>query len=97
MAVWATELGSLIEVVNKFGSFFYGSILGVFLLAILWRRANGHGAFVGLLAGMAAVAYVASSTRVAFLWLNVVGAVSVFAVGAIVSALTPAKRGPAGQ
>ena len=92
VAVWATELGSLIEVVNKFGSFFYGSILGVFLLAILWRRANGHGAFVGLLAGMAAVGYVASSTHVAFLWLNVVGAISVFAVGALISALTPAKR-----
>ena len=34
VAVWAAELGSLIEVVNRFGSFFYGSILGVFILAI---------------------------------------------------------------
>jgi len=34
VAIWASELGSLIEVVNRFGSFFYGSILGVFLLAI---------------------------------------------------------------
>ena len=33
VAVWAAELGSLIEVVNRFGSFFYGSILGVFILA----------------------------------------------------------------
>ena len=33
IAVWAAELGSLIEVVNRFGSFFYGSILGVFILA----------------------------------------------------------------
>ena len=45
--------GSLIEVVNRFGSFFYGSILGVFLLAIGWKRATGNGAFVGLIAGMA--------------------------------------------
>ena len=36
VAIWAAELGSLIEVVNRFGSFFYGSILGVFLLAIGW-------------------------------------------------------------
>ena len=55
-----SELGSLIEVVNRFGSFFYGSILGVFLLAIGWKRANGTGAFVGLIAGMSAVGYVAS-------------------------------------
>ena len=56
VAIWAAELGSLIEVVNRFGSFFYGSILGVFLLAILWKRANGHGAFIGLICGMATVA-----------------------------------------
>ena len=42
VAVYASSLGSLIEVVNRFGSFFYGSILGVFMLAILTRRANGH-------------------------------------------------------
>ena len=51
--VWAAELGSLIEVVNRFGSFFYGSILGVFILAIAFRSATGNGAFIGLLAGMA--------------------------------------------
>ena len=37
VAVWAAELGSLIEVVNRFGSFFYGSILGVFILAVGFR------------------------------------------------------------
>ena len=58
VAIWAAELGSLIEVVNRFGSFFYGSILGVFLLAIGWSRANGTGAFVGLIAGMVVVGYV---------------------------------------
>ena len=55
VAIYAAELGSLIEVVNRFGSFFYGSILGVFILAIGLPRANGHGAFVGLIGGMAAV------------------------------------------
>ncbi len=91
VAIYAAELGSLIEVVNRFGSFFYGSILGVFLLAIGWPRANGTGAFVGLIAGMAAVAYVETMTEVEFLWLNVVGAVAVFVVGVIVSALVPAS------
>ena len=59
VAVYASSLGSLIEVVNRFGSFFYGSILGVFMLAILTTRATGTGAFVGLIAGMSAVAAVA--------------------------------------
>ena len=87
VAVWAAELGSLIEVVNRFGSFFYGSILGVFILAIAFPRATGNGAFVGLLAGMVSVAWAASFTRVAFLWHNVVGAVAVVVVGVIVSEL----------
>ena len=47
VAIYAAQLGSLIEVVNRFGSYFYGSILGVFILAIGVKRANGHGAFVG--------------------------------------------------
>ncbi len=82
VAVYASSLGSLIEVVNRFGSFFYGSILGVFMLAILTRRATGTGAFVGLLAGMAAVASVAfGRPDISFLWHNVIGAVVVFTVG----------------
>jgi SSS family solute:Na+ symporter len=91
VAVWAAELGSLIEVVNRFGSFFYGSILGVFILAIAFRSATGNGAFVGLIAGMASVAWFASFTRVAFLWHNVIGAVAVLVVGLIVSALDPRR------
>ena len=53
-------LGSLIEVVNRFGSFFYGSILGVFLLAMI-PRARALGAFVGLIAPHAARALVGSA------------------------------------
>lgn len=92
VAIYSVELGSLIEVVNRYGSFFYGSILGVFLLAIGWRRANGHGAFAGLLAGMAAVGYVEAFTDIEFLWLNIVGAVAVVIVGIVVSAVTGGPR-----
>ena len=94
VAIWASELGSLIEVVNRFGSFFYGSILGVFLLAIGWQRANSTGAFVGLLAGMVVVAWVTINTSIAFLWHNLIGAVVVFVVGMVVSELTGPSKGP---
>src|SRR5688500_5721415 len=92
VAVWAAELGSLIEVVNRFGSFFYGSILGVFILAIGFRAATSNGAFLGLIAGMASVAWAAGFTDVAFLWHNVIGAVVVVVVGIAVSAIDPASR-----
>jgi Na+/proline symporter len=87
VAVSATNQGSLIEVVNRYGSFFYGSLLGVFILGILTRRATATGAFWGLVAGMATVLYVAFTTSIAFLWHNLIGAVVVVAVGMALSAL----------
>ena len=83
VAIYAATLGSLIEVVNRFGSFFYGSILGVFLLAMV-PRAGGWGAFLGLLAGMTVVGVVNFGTDVAYLWQNLIGAVVVLAVGVVV-------------
>ena len=86
VAMFAATLGSLIVVVNRFGSFFYGSILGVFLLAMI-PRARATGAFVGLIAGMAAVGVVNfGAPSVSWLWHNVIGAVTVVAVGLILSA-----------
>jgi Na+/proline symporter len=82
VAVYAAQLGSLIEVVNMFGSFFYGSVLGVFILAIGTKWATAKGAFFGLIFGMAAVASVATLTDISFLWYNVVGATVVVTVGA---------------
>lgn len=85
VATFAVTLGSLIEVVNRFGSFFYGSILGVFILAMV-PAGRGVGAFYGLIAGMGAVGAVNFlAPEVSFLWHNVVGAVTVFSVGLLFS------------
>jgi Na+/proline symporter len=92
IAMQAGRLGSAIEVVNRFGSYFYGSILGVFMLAILTKRANGTGASLGLFAGMGIVAYVAATTRIHFLWWNVIGAIAVFVVGYLISLATPSPE-----
>ena len=80
VATYAATLGSLIEVVNRFGSFFYGSILGVFLLAMV-PGARAPGAFYGLIIGMVAVGFVAFGTSIEYLWQNVIGAVVVLLVG----------------
>ncbi len=80
VATYAATLGSLIEVVNRFGSFFYGSILGVFLLAMV-PGAKARGAFYGLIIGMATVGFVAFGTTIEYLWQNVIGAVVVLLVG----------------
>jgi SSS family transporter len=101
VAMYAANQGSLIEVVNRYGSFFYGSLLGVFILAILTKRATAAGAFWGLIAGMAVVLTVAFTTPIAFLWHNLIGAVVVVAVGMTISAIRPAtaidRTGEAGE
>jgi len=93
VAMRAAGQGSLIEVVNRYGSFVYGSLLGVFILAILTRRATARGAFVGLLAGISAVLTVAVALPwIEFLWHNVIGAVVVVVVGLAVSYTQPAPH-----
>jgi SSS family solute:Na+ symporter len=95
VASYAASLGSLIEVVNRFGSFFYGSILGVFILAMI-PRAKASGAFVGLIAGMAVVGAVNfGAPQVAFLWHNVIGAVTVVVVGMLVGAASGGAKAEA--
>jgi SSS family transporter len=81
VALYAGQLGSLIEAVNQIGSFFYGSLLGVFLLAFFVPRATGTGASIGLLAGMASVFLVSITTDISWLYYNVVGAAVVVMVG----------------
>ncbi len=87
VAMYAANQGSLIEVVNRYGSLYYGSLLGVFILAILTRRATATGAFWGLIAGMVVVLTVALTMPwIAFLWHNLIGAVVVVVVGMVISA-----------
>jgi Na+/proline symporter len=93
VATYAGKIGaSLVETVNKVGSHFYGPILGVFLLAMLIRKSNGHGAFWGTLAGFIAVVYVSWGTQIPWLYYNVVGAAAVLIIGTLVSLIAAPAR-----
>jgi Na+/proline symporter len=84
-ASFAGGLGSLIEAVNMVGSLFYGSLLGVFVLAFGFRRATGTGAFIGLIVGELAILLTSMFSSISYLWYNVVGCVVVVIVGLLVS------------
>ena len=88
VATFVTNLGSLIEVVNTFGSFFYGSLLGVFVLAFVVPSAKSAGAFYGLLFGMVSVWIASYFSDIAFLWFNVVGCLVTVAAGYLISAFS---------
>ena len=90
VAIYSANQGSLIEVVNRYGSLYYGSLLGVFILAMLTKRATARGAFWGLIVGMVVVLSVAFGLpTIAFLWHNLIGAVVVVVVGMGLSYLEP--------
>lgn len=72
--------GSLVEVVNMVGSFFYGTMLGVFVVAFYFRRIGATAVIAGALAGEVAVFAAHNLTRISFLWYNVIGCAVVVAV-----------------
>ena len=84
----------LIEQVNQIGSWFYGSILGVFLLALFVPRASGLAASAGLLGGIALVSVGHLTLKIAFLWDNLIGCVGCLATGLVVTALAPRQPLP---
>jgi len=91
-ALYAQNLGSLVEAVNRLGSLFYGTLLGVFVLAFFLPRVRGGAAFLSMLLGEAAVFAVWHFTGLAFLWLNAIGCLVVVCSGFAISVLRPAPR-----
>jgi Na+/proline symporter len=96
-AQYASRLGSLIEAVNILGSLFYGTMLGIFLLAFYIKSVKGPAAFIGALSGEIVVLYCFQFTSIAWLWYNVIGCFVVVGVGIILSVFerTKASGSPA--
>jgi Na+/proline symporter len=79
-AEYASRLGSLIEAVNILGSLFYGTILGIFLVAFLLPRVGGTAVFVAAIVAEVAVIACFRFTGISFLWFNLIGCVLVAGV-----------------
>ncbi|RYF83953.1 MAG: hypothetical protein EOO03_15155 [Chitinophagaceae bacterium] len=77
VAMFATQMGSLIEAVNVLGSLFYGPILGTFLVAFYFKNIKGPHVFVAAILAEALVILIYNMDIVSFLWLNIVGAAGV--------------------
>jgi len=90
----AARLGALIEAVNILGSLFYGTVLGIFILALLIKRVGGTAAFVGGLIGECLVLWLWQYTTISYLWYNVFGALTVVAAALL---LTAVMRKPAAR
>jgi Na+/proline symporter len=76
-AQFATNLGSLIEAVNILGSWFYGVMLGIFLVAFYLKKVKGNAVFYAAILGEVVVLSMYKFTDIGWLWLNAIGALSV--------------------
>lgn len=88
VAMFATQMGSLIEAVNVLGSLFYGTILGIFLVAFYIKRVQGHAVFYAAILAELLVIAIYWADLVSFLWLNLIGAALVI----IIALLIPARK-----
>ncbi len=77
VAMFATRMGSLIEAVNVLGSLFYGTILGIFLVAFYIKKVRGTSVFIAACIAELCVVLVWYLDVVSFLWLNAIGALVV--------------------
>ncbi|HEX7879904.1 MAG TPA: sodium:solute symporter [Candidatus Eisenbacteria bacterium] len=91
-AEFAGKMGSLVEAVNILGSLFYGTILGIFLLAFYVKRVGGTAVFMGALIGEAVVVGFFSFSTISFLWYNVIGCLATMGAAWLLSLRRAAPR-----
>jgi SSS family transporter len=78
VAMFANNIGnSLIEAVNILGSIFYGVILGIFLVALFFKRITAKPLFYAAIVSELAVLAIYFSDTISFLWLNAIGCILV--------------------
>lgn len=73
MALYTSKIGNLLEAVNILGSFIYGTILGVFVVAFYFKKVGGKAVFFGAIVAETIVCICGFNDWVAYLWLNVIG------------------------
>lgn len=89
IALYANRLGNLLEAVNILGSLFYGTILGIFIVAFYMKRAKGTATFIAAIFAEILVIICWRADMMAFLWLNLVGCVSVMFFATLIQAIIP--------
>jgi len=92
-AMYASMLDNLIQAVNIVGSIFYGTILGIFLVAFYFKYIKGHAVFIAALLAEAIVLYCYQFTEIAFLWFNVIGCVAVIVFGLLIQFVLNQRKG----
>lgn len=97
VAEFSSNMGSLIQAVNEYGSLFYGVILGIFLVAFYMKKIKGNAVFFSAIISEAIVVLLyildkSGAIGFSFLWLNLVGAVAVMLFARLLEIMIPRKK-----
>lgn len=87
-AMFATRMGSLIEAVNILGSLFYGTLLGIFLVAFYMKKISANAVFyAAVISELLTVTafFVGASEWLNFIWLTLLSGTSVIVLSWIFS------------
>jgi Na+/proline symporter len=80
MALFAGKMGNLLEAVNQLGSYIYGTILGVFVVAFFLKNIRGTSVFIAAVLTELTICLLGYLNVIAYLWLNAVGCVLVIII-----------------
>lgn len=93
IAQFAYNLGnSLLEAVNILGSWFYGTILGIFLVAFYMKKIKGNAVFIAAVISELIVVGIYFADIISFLWLNVIGAAGVIFFSWFLQKIMPLRK-----
>jgi Na+/proline symporter len=87
----ASLFANLIEAVNILGSLFYGTILGLFVVALFLRRITATPVLVGAIVAELLVVALFFTSTLGYLWFNVIGCGTVVAVSSLLHVILPAR------
>lgn len=93
-ALFANLVENLIQAINILGSIFYGSILGIFLVAFFLRFVRGSAVFTAAVTSQVLVLILFYTTKIGYLWYNVLGCIVVLSLSALLekTLFAPALR-----
>ncbi|HEX8021842.1 sodium:solute symporter [Mucilaginibacter sp.] len=96
MALYASRIGNLLEAVNQLGSYIYGTILGVFIVAFYLKKIKGTAVFIAAIITEAIICLMGYYNVIAYLWLNAIGAILLIIIAWIINK-APSKSPPVGE
>ena len=89
MALYASKVGNLLVYVNVLGSYIYGTLLGIFIVAFYMKQIRGNAVFIAAIITELVICFLGYKEYIAFLWLNAIGCLLVIIIAFVLDRFVP--------